>query len=170
LVSCGGQLFSRLMDGLLRLRQHLRIRLFERSGQEEAVEEAPPERARNGEMTTPEADQVSAPKLSSSRQGMKQPSKEMIQAYRLHIFGTKTQKEIVEILRKENGRAVDQGTVSRWITYVKAFRAAGNVLPDLPEPVRSKPTPMDPKQIELGRRRDGRTERQRNHDNSDCDS
>lgn len=67
---------------------------------------------------------------------IKEPSKGAIKCYWLAVSfkGTRTQTELAEMLSRELRRPVVQSKVSRWLKEVRAFLAAGNVLPDLSEP------------------------------------
>jgi hypothetical protein len=114
---------------------------------------------------------------SGSRPALKKPSKAAMMVYRywlgsnLLLSERKTQKELADdpALMELLGRKIDQGTVSRSIKRVEEWIEAGNVLPDLSEPLDSKPSAMDPSQIDLGARQDGRGKRQRGRRNSDRD-
>jgi hypothetical protein len=106
------------------------------------------------------------PRLSSNRP-IKQPSPDAIAAYRAQLTTGMNQKELAEMLSKELGRLVYQGTVSRWLNHVKTWIEAGNVLPDITKPLNTRPTAMDPREIDLGPRQDGRAARQRERRNSD---
>jgi hypothetical protein len=117
----------------------------------------------DGESRSPE------PQPSGSRRALKEPSKDAIAAYRLNLLTGKTQTELAQVLTNQLKRPVDQGTVSRWLTQVKAWLDAGNVLPDLTVARERKPAPIDPERIDLGERQDGRAKRQRGRRNSDSD-
>jgi hypothetical protein len=108
------------------------------------------------------------PEQSPARRPLKQPSKKAIAVFRYRLVTGKTQTELAADPRLMEllGHAVDQGTISRWLKQVKEWLEAGNVLPDLSESLDSKPSPMDPKWIELGERQDGRASRQRDRRNS----
>ena len=95
------------------------------------------------------------------RRRMKQPPEHMIQAYRLSILMSVTQAELAELLQGELRRRVTQPEVSRWIKRVKEWLEAGNVLPDMSGERTGKADSVDPAVIEMGRRRDGRSSRQR---------
>jgi hypothetical protein len=107
--------------------------------------------------------------VPASRQRPKEPSKAAIAVYRYRLVTGKSQTELAQDpdLMKQLRRAVDQGTISRWLNQVKRWIEAGNVLPDLTVTPDTKPTPMDPEQIDLGERQDGRSKRQRGRRNSD---
>lgn len=93
---------------------------------------------------------------------LKRPSDFAIKAYRLKMLGGKrTQKEIAEILTQELGRKVHQGQVSRWLEEAARWIEAGNVFPDMPPVTRSRPMPIDPERLDLGRQQENRTHRQR---------
>jgi hypothetical protein len=95
----------------------------------------------------------------------KHPSDTAIAAYRLWFVMGRPQKEIAEVLQQETGQSVSQGQVSRWISRVTTYVNAGNVLPDAPK-VMTKSKSIDPSRIDIGKRTDGRTLRQR-HKESD---
>jgi hypothetical protein len=65
---------------------------------------------------------------------IKEPSKDALKCYRLSIAIGRTQSELAEILSRELSKPVDQPKVSKWLTEVKAWLKAGNILPDLSEP------------------------------------
>jgi hypothetical protein len=73
------------------------------------------------------------------------------------------------MLTEELKRPISQGTVSRWLNEVRDWLEAGNVLPDLPQSRGPKPVPIDPTQIDVGKRRDGRAKHQRKQKMSDSD-
>jgi hypothetical protein len=73
------------------------------------------------------------------------------------------------ILMERLGRKVDQGTISRMLKRVNEWLKAGGKLPEQPEPLTSKPTPMDPERIELGPNPEHRPKHQRNRQTSDGD-
>jgi hypothetical protein len=98
---------------------------------------------------------------------LKEPPPEAFAAYRLARFMGMNQTEIAKRLAEEFGRPIDQGTVSRWIKWVVTWIEAGNVLPDLPNPDRKQPKPMDPERLDLGPRADGLTKRQRERRSDD---
>jgi hypothetical protein len=100
---------------------------------------------------------------------LKEPTAEAFKAYRALVVTGKTQKQLAQLLTEELKRPIHQGTVSRWVNQVSDWLEAGNVLPDLSEPLRKRPTVMDPERIDLGERQDGRSKRQRGRRNSDND-
>jgi hypothetical protein len=67
------------------------------------------------------------------------------------------------------GRRVGQGTISRYLACAAAWIKAGNIIQDHAPPLTSQPVAVDPKQLELGERRDRRPKRQRPRGNSDQD-
>jgi hypothetical protein len=91
---------------------------------------------------------------------LKAPSKEAIAAYRLKVLQGKKQARIASEMSKEFGRKFNQGTISRYIKSAEKWISAGNVLPNLPK-MTHKPQSIDPARLDLGRRTDGRTPRQR---------
>jgi hypothetical protein len=91
---------------------------------------------------------------------LKQPSEEAFMAYRMLIATGASQQDIAERMQIELGITVCQGTVSRWLKQSTNWITAGNVLPDFPG-LSKKPESIDPSQIDLGPRQDGRTPRQR---------
>jgi hypothetical protein len=105
------------------------------------------------------------------RRPLKEPSKDEFTVYKYSFATGKTQKELADdpALMDLLGRKVDQGTISRWLGKVKKWVEALGLPPDLSEPLGSKPTPMDPGEIDLGKRQDGRAKRQRGRRNSDSD-
>jgi hypothetical protein len=63
------------------------------------------------------------------------------------------------------GKRVTQGQISRAFGKVTAWIKAGKVLPDLAATPPPKAAPMDPDTLDMGKRRDGRTKRQRERRN-----
>lgn len=117
-------------------------------------------------MTQTDGDQSKI--LTDDRPAVRRPSDNAIAAWRLRdIKGLKTQNEIADRLTNELGRPISQGQVSRWLKDVENYLAAGNVLPN-PTPS-SRARPIDPSAINEGRRRDGRTPRQRHRRDPDSD-
>jgi hypothetical protein len=106
------------------------------------------------------------------RRTLKEPPKEAIALYRYQVATGKKQTALANDpkLMEALGRQVSQGTISRWLSWVRKWIEAGNVLPPLPEPLNSQPTPLDPERIDLGKRQDGRTRRQRGRRISDNDN
>jgi hypothetical protein len=102
---------------------------------------------------------------------LKEPHKDAIAVYRYAIATGKKQTELAEDTKLMSmlGRPVDQGTISRWLKKVRTWLEAGNVLPDHLEVSRSTPKPIDPERLDLGRRRDGLTPRQRPRRSDDYD-
>jgi len=72
-----------------------------------------------------EQDEESADKTT------REPSPLAMQAYRLHVLSEITQTEIAAMLSRESKRPISQGQVSKWVTEVREYVEAGNVLPDL---------------------------------------
>ena len=101
--------------------------------------------------------------LSPPLSKAKDPPKGAFTAYRLGTILGKKQAEIAALLSKEMGRTnnpINQGQVSRWIKQVREWSEAGNILPDLPIP-KLGALPVSPDVIEMGKRPDGLTKRQR---------
>jgi hypothetical protein len=100
---------------------------------------------------------------------LKKPAEDAFKVFRYQLLTGKNQMELAKDtkLMELLGRPVNQGTISRWLTAVNKWMEAGNVLPNLPEPLGSKPTPMDPERIDLGKRQDNKAKRQRQSRNSD---
>jgi hypothetical protein len=88
---------------------------------------------------------------------LRMPSKQAFAAWYLHSIGKK-QVEIAELMQKKLGRLVNQGQVSKWINQVTRYLGDGNPLPQLSE---ISEISIDPSQLDMGRRTDGRTGRQR---------
>ena len=112
-----------------------------------------PHSGEGGEDSPPASEDAETP-------SRKMPSKEAVAAYRLSFLKGQKQENIAAELTKQFSRPVSQGQVSRWIKQVRAFLKAGNVLPDL-EGLTRKPDAVDPGAINMGRRQDRRTKRQR---------
>jgi hypothetical protein len=124
-----------------------------------------------------DVDLPAAKRVPQPRPVTKEPSKDAITVYRYWFASScvlsdrKTQTQLAEDpnLMQLLGRKVDQGTISRMLRKVKDWIEAGNVLPDLSEPLESKPTPMDPERIDLGQNRERRPKHQRKRRTSDSD-
>lgn len=100
-------------------------------------------------------------KISSRPDGRrKTPPPEAFAAYRIHVATGSSQKVIAELLSKELRRSVSQGQVSRWLQNAIAFIAAGNILPELGQRAK-KERGVDPASLEIGKRTDRLTPRQR---------
>jgi hypothetical protein len=84
-----------------------------------------------------------------------EPKPEHFQAYWFQQWGY-TQKRIAELLK------TNQGTISKWLGKVERWKAAGNIIPEIPkaEPLDSKPAEMDPTKLDLGPRSDHRAPHQ----------
>lgn len=108
------------------------------------------------------------PAKTPTSQTLTPPSKEAIQAYRLRWLGARTQQAIAECLTHELGRRISQGQVSRWLKPAQRFVEAGGILPALPG-MTTKPTPIDPERLDLGRRQRRNVERQRDRRDNDDD-
>ena len=144
---------------------------------EGGVDNAPATPPANAEAKTageaPEVDAKATPlpksepsgAISQAQRG--QPSEDAFKAYRLSIATGKNQTELAEILTTELKRPIGQGQVSRWLDKVKEWLEAENVLPDLFKPLDKQPTAIDPEVLDLGKRQDRRTERQRDRRNDD---
>jgi hypothetical protein len=89
-----------------------------------------------------------------------EPSEEAFKAYRAQIATGKNQTELAEFLTGQLQRPISQVQVSRWLSQVKEWLEAGNVLPDLPT-LEKKPAPIDRARIDLGEQLEGRTPLQR---------
>jgi hypothetical protein len=136
------------------------------------IERLQSEPASNQTIDTPAEDteQVKADNedMPAAKPSLKPPPDQAIKAYRLKwILGAPTQTEIARNLSRELGRPVSQGQVSRWLKQAEEFVRAGGVLPGLPNVPADKPRSIDPERLDLGRRQDGRTERQRDRRNED---
>ena len=107
------------------------------------------------------AKRTSAPK--------REPSPDAIACYRVFFLKGMKQQPLADYMTKELKRPISQGAVSRWLREVKKWIEAGNILPDLPEPLKRKPDSIDAGVIEMGQREDGLTPRQRNRRSEDSD-
>jgi len=105
--------------------------------------------------------------ISVQGKSLKQPSDDALKAYRLYILKGENQTETARLLTQELHHPIHQGTVSRWITQVKEWLAAGNVLPKLLDPLKEKPEAMDPKFLDQGERLDHRAKHQREEKKED---
>jgi hypothetical protein len=102
---------------------------------------------------------------------VKEPCKGAMTVYRYWLATGKKQTELAqdEALTALLERTVSQGTISRWLRQVETWIKAGNILPDLRQSSTSKPKPMDPERIDLGRHGEHRPKHQRNRRSSDGD-
>jgi hypothetical protein len=115
--------------------------------------------------------------LPQARRTLKEPSKDAFSVYRFWFASScvlsdrKTQRQLAEDpeLMNHLGRKVDQGTISRWLNQVRDWIKAGNILPDLSDPLETNPTPMDPERIDLGPHREHRPKHQRKRRTSDSE-
>ena len=99
---------------------------------------------------------------------IKPPSDKALKVYRLRaVIGTKTQTELATKMT-EQGVPATQGQVSKWLKEVEEAQAAGYILPDLPH-LDGEPQSIDPQVLEMGKRQDGRTRRQRPCRDPDAD-
>jgi hypothetical protein len=97
---------------------------------------------------------------------IKRPPENALKAWRLReLLGITNQTEIAQKLSEE-GISATQGQVSRWLKLAEEYLEAGNVLP-LNQPMTKKPQSLDPSIIEMGKRRDNRTPRQRGRRDAD---
>jgi hypothetical protein len=97
------------------------------------------------------------------------PSDLAFQAWRLRdLKGLKGPTAIAEAMTKQLGHKVHQGTVSRYLQQVEAYRKAGGIFPDLSEPA-EKPRPIDPALIDMGARVDRHTTQQRQRRDPDSE-
>jgi hypothetical protein len=105
---------------------------------------------------------------AAARPALKAPPDAAVKAYRLKwVLGVPKQADIAKRLTEELGRPVGQGQVSRWLRHAEKFISAGGVLPPVANMPSKQPMPVDPERLDLGRRRDGRTERQRGRRSDD---
>jgi DNA-binding transcriptional regulator YdaS (Cro superfamily) len=90
--------------------------------------------------------------MTKPNKAMKEPSDRAFAAYRAVRIVGKDQTQVANLL------GVNQSTVSRWVSLVADWIAAGNVLPDemREEPPRHKPAAMDPSKLDQGSRLDRR--------------
>ncbi len=99
---------------------------------------------------------------------IKRPPENAFKAWRLRdLSGITNQTKIAEELRKQ-GVPANQGQVSRWLKQVEEYLNAGNVLPPI-KPLTSEPQSMDPKILDMSKRQDGCTPRQRPQKSVDSD-
>ncbi len=119
-------------------------------------------------LASPQNKSQSATELtSSSRRGLREPSKLAFAAYQIHKLLDKKQDEVARLLREKfPGCVAKQGQVSRMCKAVGGWIAAGGLLPSehtAQTPARS----VDPSVLEMGRRSDGLTFRQRERKSDD---
>jgi len=102
--------------------------------------------------------------------GTPSPSADAITCYRVHFFTGKPQTEVAEKLTHELKRPITQGQVSKWLKQVTKWIEAGNVLPGFAKPTAGESQAMDPSILNMGKRQDQRTKRQRNRKSVDSDN
>jgi hypothetical protein len=90
---------------------------------------------------------------------VKRPPDSAFLAFRLLVLGMKQEEVATKLL--DYGVTATQGTVSRWKDQVWEWLEACNVFPPMPEPIRRKPSSIDPKVIDQGANQERRTPRQR---------
>jgi hypothetical protein len=88
-----------------------------------------------------------------------EPPADALKAYRAHIATQMNQTQLAELLTQKLRRPVSQGQVSRWLTSVREWMEAANVLPPLEE-IKTV-SPIDPSVLDMGARQDRHTKRQR---------
>jgi hypothetical protein len=99
----------------------------------------------------------------SHPKGVKEPSKREWAAYRLVRIGGKTQAD-AQLLMTERGMTFSQGQISKGLGKCDAWIKRGGIMPqelDVSSRVCRQPSAMDPKQIEMGERRDHQSRHQR---------
>jgi hypothetical protein len=82
------------------------------------------------------------------------------------VRGITNQTDIAAEMTR-GGIPIDQGTVSRKLRQVESYLAGGGSVPSADE--FAKPDTVDPKLLDLGKRQDGRTPRQRNRRDDESD-
>ncbi len=143
---------------------------FTREVLEQDLDEVREDIAGKGEADdTPASDgQGGQAEVDAARPPIKRPSDDAIAAWRLRDLKGGNQQGIADELAKQLRQPVSQGQVSRWLTAVKAYLAAGNVLPELPG-LTHKPDTVAPRVIDMGERQDGLTKHQRRRRDPDSD-
>lgn len=103
-------------------------------------------------------DQRPPARNSPDKKPVKQLPKEAFDAYRAVVVAGQTQAPTAELLSKKYRRPIPQGTVSRWLKEVETFRKCGGVMPPIEA---SRPTvrPVDPSDLDMGKRTDPRKPR-----------
>jgi len=97
---------------------------------------------------------------------IKRPSEIALKTWRLRdLEGINNQTKLAKRLA-ELGVPSTQGQVSRRLRKVEDYLEAGNILPEI-KPLISKPDSIDPALIDMGKRQDKRTPRQRERRNPD---
>jgi hypothetical protein len=101
------------------------------------------------------------PEVKSDRKSAaNEPSRDAFTAYRVYKIAGKSQKETAKMLTVELRRSVSQGQVSRWCKRVAKWIEAGGLLPKEFTGSTTVQT-VDPDVIDMGKRSDGHTPRQR---------
>jgi hypothetical protein len=88
-------------------------------------------------------------------------------AHRLHVEMGMKQNEVAAKMTAE-GYPMDQGTVSRLVSDVRDYLNAGNKLPAISS-LNSQPQAMNPTTLDMGKRQDSLTPRQRLKKTDDSD-
>ncbi len=91
----------------------------------------------------------------------KEPSQDDYRAYWAEQTGLTQEAIAAQFTQAGNVRV--QGQISKMLTRVKAWKKAGNAIPEITTlaPMGEKPTAMDPSELEMGERVDHRAEHQR---------
>ncbi len=118
---------------------------------------------------------VATPKKSptpADRRTLKRPPDAAFRAWHTRdalaiTSGESKQGKIADTMTK-NGIPATQGQVSKWLIAVEKYLKAGGIMPAVAELDRIDT--VDPDVIDMGRRQDGRTPRQRLRRDSDADS
>jgi len=93
------------------------------------------------------------------------PDKAFKAWYARDVSGISIQREIAEEMTRQ-GIPATQGQVSKWLSAVDKYLKAGGIIPTVQE-LNSQPQAIDPAVLDMGKRQDGRTPRQRPRRNSD---
>jgi hypothetical protein len=92
---------------------------------------------------------------------VKVPSDDAFLAYGIYKFAGRKQADVAVMIGRATGGTSNQGTVSRWVNEVEQWLAAKNSLPPMTLETVCRAFATDPAILDLGRRGDGRTPRQR---------
>jgi hypothetical protein len=92
---------------------------------------------------------------------LKIPSQDAFLAFFLYRIVGRVQEDVALMVAEGTRRTCDQGTISRWVKQVEGWIAQNNPLPALSMEVMRRAFSVDPRKLDMGSRKDGRTPRQR---------
>jgi hypothetical protein len=115
----------------------------------------------------PEAPADTPERANKPNKPLRRPSKKALQAWHVQTVLSLTNQTDIAAEMTRQGTTANQGQVSKWLSQVEAYRAAGGLMPT-PEAM-SKPETWDPADLDMGPRQDHLTSRQRSRRSADSD-